>query len=545
MGEALRALATLRLRQMLRAGLSSGRPALGFKGQGRPALLLLFLLYFGWRLYQFGAAWVSSQTLFTRSAVLVLIQPTLIALSSAAAVMMLIYAFTALMGRFLDGRDLGLLLVAPVPAELVFGERILMTSLGFSGVLLIAVPALFAIGSGLGLAIWYYLAVMIGILIMPLAPTSVSALVLLSLLRWLPPARARSISLLVSLAPILLFVFVSRSVARAGALPAFPAWLPTTWPARAITAVGTGNASSALTYALLSIGIAALVFSAATLLAARVLGSGVVAYGEVRRRGAQRTAGRHTHTRESVASRGTRPAWWPVFVKDWLSLRRDSQRQILFLYPLVLVGINAYQILSRPRAVDHDVAVATTLSLLILASLLLVNTTTPGIVNWEGRGLVLLALAPVSPSQIVLSKWTVAALPPLVMVEIALMALSVYLGLPLGEAVELALTLGALTVALAGTTLSINMAWPKLDATNPRRPASFIAGIISLVSDAVISAGTGMMLFLSLYVWTGARAEAGIIALLLALCVIIVAAYRLGPWSLSRLMRGGSLVHGG
>jgi hypothetical protein len=174
--------------------------------------------------------------------------------------------------------------------------------------------------------------------------------------------------------------------------------------------------------------------------------------------------------------------------------------------------------------------------------MLLVNTTTPGIVNWEGQSLALLALAPVSSAGIILSKWIVALLPPLAMVELALAGLAVYLRLPVGEAVPLAVTLAFLIAALAGTTLTVNVTWPRLDATNPRRPSSATAAIIGLATDGALSAATGILLFLSLYIWHGAQTEEGIAGLLVALTAIILANLQLGRSGLRRLMHGGSLV---
>jgi hypothetical protein len=545
MADALRALLTLRLRQIVRAGLTGGPPRLTVRRQGRSLLLLLVLVYFGWRLYSLGAFWVATQSALPRPAVFTLIEPALTALASAATTMMLFYAFSALLGRFLEERDLQLLLVAPVPAELIFGERILITSLGFSGVLLIAVPALFAIGTGVGVTSWFYVAVLIGILVLPLAPSSMAALVLLALLGRLPPARARTISLAGSLASVLLLIVVTRGAVRtAGTVPSLPTWLPTTWPARAISATGAGDGASVLGYGLLSVGLAAALFVGATILSARVLGSGMIAYREVRRRPARHARVKASAPKVPRSTRHLRPVWWPIFTKDWLTLRRDPQRQILFLYPLALVAFNAYQILSHPRSTGREFAVATTLALLILACLLLVNTTAPGIVNWEGRSLILLALAPIPASGVILSKWMTALIPPLVLVEAALTGLSIYLRLPTGEFALLALSLALLTGALAGTTLTVNISWPRLDATNPRRPSSATAGIIGLAFDGLVSAGTGVGLFLGLFVWHGIWANTTIVVVLAALAGIIFGNLRLAPVLLRRLMHNGDLMHG-
>lgn len=547
---ALRALLLLHLRQILRSGTQSGAPGLSTRRLGRPVYLLIILLFIAYQAYHWGTFWLTSHSDIARSLIITLLQPVLTTLGSAAVIVIFFYSFTSLIGTFTERRDLQLLLLAPIPPELVLGERILITSLGFSALLLIVVPALFAVGSGADITAAFYPAVLAVLLLLPVAPTSLGALLLLALLRWLPPGRARTISTLVGICLALAFFITTRLLGASGtgSLPLLPAWLPSTWPGRFLAAVGLDDGRTALQYGVLMLVLAVGLFLLATGVAAQVFATGAGSYREVRRQ----RAGPVVEVRVPLPSTRAPAAparaplfpWWPVFATDWLSLRRDPQRLILFLYPLIIVGFNAFQILSRGRSANPDAAVGTTVTLLTLASLLLVMTTTPFLINRQGKALILLALAPLSPAGIVVSKWITAAIPPFVAVEVALTGLAVYLRLPGAEVGLLAVTLAVLIVALSGTILSINIAWPKLDATNPRRPSSGFATVAGMASAAIMCAATGIVLFLSLFVWSGDTAALGIVLLFAGLGAVILTVSQLAPRLLQRLLHSELLLGG-
>jgi ABC-2 type transport system permease protein len=511
---------------------------------GRQAYLLAVLLFITWQIYNLAAAWVSHQAA-ARAVVFALIQPVMTSLGAAAGTVIIFYAFVNLLNTFTNRGDLRLLLLTPVRPEIVLGERIIVVSLGFSFILLIAIPAFFAIGTGVGVTPLYYPAVLVALLLLPVAPTALGALVLLPLLRWLPPARARTISMLVGVGLGIAFLVVNRVVRQMGGrtVPSLPDWLPLTWPGRFVAGVALGDAGTAFRYGLLTLTLAAALFTLATLAAARVFATGVATYGEVgsRRRRAAALPGldaRGVDVSGPIGPTARRPSWWPVFIKDWRSIRRDPQRLILFLYPLAIIGFNAFSLLANRSGRNKGFGVGTTLILLMVASMLLVTTTTPSIVNREGKAIILLALAPISPAAVILSKWIVAALPPFVVVEVALVGLSIYLGLPPGESALLALIFAALVLALSGTTLAINLAWPKLGATNPRRQSSATAALVSLVSDAVICLVTGALLFLGLLVRHGVYSALAMVGLFAALGAVIALAAWLMPRLLQRLLHG-------
>src|SRR5947209_11620150 len=90
-------------------------------------------------------------------------------------------------------------------------------------------------------------------------------LVVLAVLRWIPPARARSVAAFCGVIIgggtfVGVQLLLSRSV-RAGLAispPTVPAWLPLSWPARALAETGLGHPVAALAYLVASVVLAGL-----------------------------------------------------------------------------------------------------------------------------------------------------------------------------------------------------------------------------------------------------------------------------------------------
>lgn len=537
------ALARLRIRQAFRAGITSGRPAL-YRCVRRPLILLVVLVVISVQVFNFSSAWIADHSTVAHAVVVALLFPALTALGSATTIIIFFYGFNALLLAFTDGRSFRLLLLAPIPPELAVGERIASVSLGFSGLLAVTLPALLAAGT-VGLPLGYDVAVVVTILLLPLAPTSLAVLVLLPLLRWLPPARARTITTIIGTLVGLLFLFGTRALgARTGlsrsgvGLSALPDWVPTTWPGHFIAAAGLGDTPDCIRYGLLMAFVAALLFFLATTAAAQVLATGSGSYNAVPRRGSTRHAGQ----KEANASRATRPQWWPILAKDWRTLRRDPQRLVALLYPLAIIGFNAYGLLAGGPLQSGSARVGTTIVLLMIAGVLLVGSTVPFLVNSEGRMLALLALTPVSPGTIFRSKWVTGTLPPLVAIELALAALTHFLGLPTGSAALLAATFVPLLPALTGVTLIFSVLWPRFSGIGARRQGSTFASIATLIAEAVICAGSGAALTFDLFFSTGSRGAIAVAVMFAGLLAIDGAAFLAGPRLLDRLMRSEKVL---
>lgn len=547
----LRTLVVLHLREVLRSGIQSGSPRLRLRHFVRPVAVAGFLAFFSVTAFRLAQAWVSEHASITRTLAVSLLQPTLSTLSSGVAIVIIFYAFSRLIGRFTDGGDLPLLLVAPISPAVILGERILATALAFVPLLLVVVPALFAVGSGLGAAPVYYPAVVAGLLLLPVAPTSIASLLLIAVMSRLPPARARTISLLMGTGMSIAFFLTSRALAGGGIgiHPGLPTWLPSTWPGRFVASLALGDGGLALSYGSSMTVLALGLFAAATLVAGRTLATGSASYHEAR-------SGRKSKSTVSVSqfegdgvrigriSKARRPAWWAIVVKDATTVRRDPQRLLALAYPLAIVGFNVAQTLSGDTFGSHVVRTVSALSLLILAAMLLANSTVPGLVNGEGRSLFLFALAPIPLRTVVFSKWFVAGVAPLAIVEIALVGLAVYLRLDPGRVVLLVLIFGALVVALCGLSIAINIAAPRLQGAGFRGQSSVRAVAIGFLCEGIVCAATGVSVVLGLFVWDGPRAGIVIAILLAGLLSLTAGLTRLTPRLLARLLRSETLLRG-
>jgi hypothetical protein len=537
---AVPALARLQLLKLARSGLRGGKPTVSLRAMWRPLLLLAIGGVVAANLYGLAVSWLSTHAL-ARTVVIVLFRPTLTAVGSAVTILIVFYALSSLTGAFTERSDLRLLLVAPLRPWIVVGEKLLITSLGFSGVLLIALPACFAVGTTTGVPAAYYVAVVVAILVLPVAPVSLGALLLTAILRWVPAARVQAAAAVLSgIVSISLYVGL-QSLGRTGAanLPLLPAWLPSTWPARFIADVGIGDGATAARDGLLTLGLAVGLYTAAAAAASWVLATGSAGYAEVRRkRASSQPLPKGVRTGALLRDVRHRPQWWTVMAKDMLVLRRTPATLVALAYPLVIFGFTGFRLVrgsrgALGRTVGSGPHTGIVIFLVMLLAVLLASSVIPGTVNREGKALALLALAPISAADVIRAKWIGAGLIPLAVVEAALVGLSIFLGLSPGRILLMAVIVLMLVATLTGITLAANFAWPKLDATNPRRQASVGATFAGLISDTVIGVFTGIMLVLALLVWNGVEAVITILVLLFVLAALITIA----AWLNARLLR--------
>jgi ABC-2 type transport system permease protein len=194
--------------------------------------------------------------------------------------------------------------------------------------------------------------------------------------------------------------------------------------------------------------------------------------------------------------------------KEWLTLRRDPQRLVQMAYPLIIVGFYAYRVLGARSSFGSGISSGTTgffdVSLYIMltfTSILVLSSIAPPIVNREGRSLYILALSPLSPRIILLSKWVICVIPVLAIAEVLLVVGALILQIEPVRALVTAFALVALIIALAGLVISINLIWPRLDSDNPRRQVSGIATGVSLVSEFIIGSFFCLLLILTFNLW--------------------------------------------
>lgn len=415
------------------------------------------------------------------------------------------------------GNDLQLLLLTPVSPRLLLGEKMVSVSLGFALPMLLSVPAIIAMGNALHLGTLYDVVAVLMVLIVPVPPVAAALLLVVSVLRWIPPARARTVTTIVGFALAASFI-VATQLARSPtgfSRPTLPAALPATWPGHALAAVGLGQTTAAVGYLLATLALAISLSGVAIVVSVRFFASGWATYREVGRRKVKEApvrrsalaAGtrRELRTASGEGRRGLRrlPAWWPLLGKEWLSLRRDPQQLATLGYPLVIVGVWTYQLFARGSANSAfgSAANAVLFFTLTFFAVLSLGSIAPVMVNGDRRSLYLLALAPLSPQDVLFAKWAMCAATVLTVVEAVLVAGAVFLGIAPGATIMGAVGLACLVVALSGVGLTVNLAWPRLNQGDGRVQASVMASIVSFVGDFMLGLIICGLLILIVSAW--------------------------------------------
>ena len=487
--------------------------------------------------------------------------------TSVTALIIFLYAIVTLAGTLTYRSDLKLLLLSPVSPRLILAEKILAVSLGFSPLLLLSLPAVIGIGHALHLGLGYDLMALALVVLVPVGPVSLAMLILLALLRLVPPARVQGAA--VVLGTVLsgaLFVGMQSLMSPTSSIrpgfspPSIPGAVPATWAGHALAALVLGRPTTGLLYFLATVALAALLYGLAITLSARVLVTGSANYGEVRRKAAPGQTGNLSSLPgrreafpaghlQAVPAGAPRPITgltvWPLLVREWRSLRRDPQRLAALAYPLVIVAFYAYRIVSLqgaspPGSGEHagPFLVGSLDFMLTITAILLIGSIAPSLINHEGRSLYLLALAPVSSRDVLLGKWLMCAAPALVLVEAMLGAAAVFLHLPAGRSMMTALVMAALIIAQAGLTLAINLVWPRFNPSGGRQQASFPAVVVSMAGQLLLGGAVFILLLLATGTWTSLplAALAAIAAVVVLTASISFASMWLGSRQLQRLL---------
>jgi ABC-2 type transport system permease protein len=457
----------------------------------------------------------------------------LLALPSAvlffALVLMVLTSFTTVLSSLYLSGDMDMLLAAPVPMRAVFVVKF------FGGLLVpylllffLLGPFLLGFGQGLGWGAAFFVTAFVVLLLLPLLPTGLGALLVMAVVRVIPARRAREIvGVIGGMVGISWYVFSQFSnqlaprVANARMLDYLRRFdnslLPSAWAGRALTAAGEGDWTKLALYgglfAVLSIGS----FALCVALAERLYYAGW---------SNMSTQGRRISKRRRTKDEGRRPAsntspslvfrLWSfvlprqsaaVLHKDLRVFPRDLSNVQQLIFPLVLAGIWTFRLLTSGSPFDAGEQPDILQSFGQLASagisfyICLVLSSAmagPGI-SREGRGFWLLKVAPISARRILLGKLALAYLPYPTIGALFVLFLSILQhSTPAEFARSLALVLlGGL--GATSITLGIGAAFPKLNWENPRQQNSIQAGCLApLLYLAYLGLALGALLGLPL-----------------------------------------------
>jgi ABC-2 type transport system permease protein len=438
----------------------------------------------------------------------------LLALPSAALfftlVLMVLTSFTTVLSSLYLSGDMDLLLAAPVPMRAVFVVK-------FFGGLLVPYlllfflfgPFLLGFGQGLGWGAPFFASAVIVLLLLPLLPTGLGALLVMAVVRVIPARRAREIvGVIGGMVGISWYIFSQFSnqlaprVANARTLDYLRRFdsplLPSAWAGRALTGAGTGDWAGLALYgglfAILSIGA----FAVCVVLAERLYYAGwsnmSTQGGRVRRRTKNQQPTTDTHRTVLGSWFSVLGAVLPqqsaaVLSKDLRVFPRDLSNLQQLIFPLVLAGIWSFRLITdgSPFGGGRQPDIFQSLSMLASAGIsfyicLVLSSALagPGI-SREGRGFWLLKVAPIDARKILLGKLALAYLPFPTVGTLFVLFLSI---LQHSTPAELVRSLALVLLGGLGATsitLGLGAAFPKLNWENPRQQNTIQAGCLAPV----------------------------------------------------------------
>ncbi len=437
--------------------------------------------------------------------------PFLAALPSAvllgALAMLVFSSFSSLLSSLYLSGDLDMLLVAPVPMRAVFSVKFFGGLLSQYGILFaLLAPVLIGYGQGLGYGPLYHLCTALVLLLLPLLPAGLGALLVMAVVRVLPARRAREmVSVLGGLVGIAFYIItqlgrqIAPVIARPANLQALLAadlpLLPSAWAGRALVAAGEGQMLPLVFYGGLFLGASLVVFAGCLMVAERLYYAGwsniTTQGGRVRPKPQGKRQNTAAEQRRLAAIGYRLSAILPqqssaILLKDIRLFFRDLRSLQALIFPLALAGIWSVQAFTGPPPASsaelpawagqfQDLA-GGGIAFFICLSLSSVLAGTG--VSREGRAFWLLKLAPVSPWRLLLGKLVLAYLPfPLVgtlfLSIVALLRHQPPLIFLQQWAIVLLSGLGCATFGMG-----LGAAFPRLDWENPARQSSWQSGCL-------------------------------------------------------------------
>ncbi len=407
----------------------------------------------------------------------------------------LLSSLGAALNNFYLSSDLDLLVAAPIPMRAIFAAKFL-EGLGVGYLLLFALggPALIGMGIGAGYGWPYFVGAALVLLLLPLVPESIGTLLVMPLVRVIPPRRLREVlQVLGSLVGVAFYFFSQlgqgRNIDPQAAGQALQ-WLvrlhvpllPQSWPALGLTGLGAGQYLSAIValaaFAILSVGLYGL-----CLVASERLYYGGWANLQ------SSPAGRKEKERRRPA-RAERPAgevgFMPrpilgIVAKDLRLFTRDPQHWTEMLMPLAVFALLLVQGVrnSGPMsAVTGSMTVVFTSAFVFFLAASMSSRLGLGGIGGEGKQIWLLKVSPAPPKRILWGKFWTAYLPYVALSGLMLLALTLVFGRDWRLFLGGWMLVGLLGLGVIGIGVGLGASFPRFDADRKRQGVAAGAGCL-------------------------------------------------------------------
>jgi len=451
----------------------------------------------------------------------------------------LVTSFGVLLQSLYLSGDMDFLLSSPVPIRAVFVTKLLQAVLpNFGLIVLFGLPVLYGLGISEHFNLLYYPFVVLTMIAIALAAAGLSALLVMLVVRVLPPRRAAEI--LGFFGAILAFTCsqsgnlynsFGHNTDISGQqvnnlftlLVRFNTpWLPLNWAGQGLVALGEGRWLTGLPLVVLTLGGCALAFIFALATAERWYYSGWAGMQvSARKNKPSRTS--HPAPRTNANSRLELLLPGPVraiLSKDFLLLRRDLRNLSQLISPLIF-GVVYTLMFLRPNSqlfsgagdmpgwfseITHLVTTYGNIIMSLFVGWMLLARLSGMAFSSEGKNYWLLKSAPVRASHLLVAKFLVAYLPTLVLGLFFLVGVSILQAIPLAGFLYSLIAVVMCLAGMNGIFLTFGVIGANFKWEDPRRMSAGGLGCLGqfltmLFLPVAFALYVGPLLFASVFTW--------------------------------------------
>lgn len=470
-----------------------------------------FLLFVSWALLGFLRSPELAQYV---SDVSTLVNSIPVLIIGGAFLGILLTSFGVLLQALYLAGDMDFLLSAPISIRAVFITKLLQAILpNFGLISIFALPVLYGLGISGHFNFLYYPLVIIMLASLALAAAGLSSLLVMFIVRLFPAKRvAEILGFIGALASFIcsqsgqLANFDNVTQDQASQVFSLVArfnnpWSPLAWAGRGLVDIGEGRWLSGIGFSLLTLGIAAAIFGLALTTSERLYYSG---WASVRITSHKKKPARVSRKRVAgplvaLAEQRVPAVIRAVMVKDYLVLRRDLRNMSQLVTPLIFGIIYAAMFLRGGGQPSLGRGEAPAVFNEVLKNIFVYgNVGISLFVGWmllarlggmgfsqEGKSYWMLKSAPVTVSQLVLSKYLVAFLPTLALGWAFLLVISLLQRVDF-SVVLFTLPVVALTIAgNAGLNLTFGITGANMDWEDPRQMQRGTSGCLGALATFI------------------------------------------------------------
>jgi ABC-2 type transport system permease protein len=402
--------------------------------------------------------------------------------------------FTAPEARFL--------LCTPARADHIFAAKF-QGAIAFSSwaFLILGLPILISYGVATGVPWYFYPLLPIFLLGFVLLPGSVSSLICLLLVRYLPQNRKQALLVIGLIVVVLGGIWIARVGMAAkkslitqkkneveGLIGQFQlvqsAWNPSHWMTNGIMAAARNEPLQAAIPLAMIWSNGLMLYMFATWTASRIYRSGF-----------DRVAGSGTRKKVFRGNILDRLMEWLVFyldkpmrilvVKDFRTFRRDpTQWVLLFVFGgLLLLSASNFKQFYRNDLAILDKYVVSLVNVAATSVLLCAGLSRfiYPLISLEGRKFWVLGLMPISREQILRAKFIFAATGSVLIAETLILVSDILLGMPLDSLLVHAITVATVAIGLSALNVGLGAYMPNFRETDPSKIVVGFGGTVNMV----------------------------------------------------------------